>query len=103
VKKAMMMNSKDNVATALENLEAGVVASVIFLSQEVIREVTTKQAIPFGHKVAMMVIKKGDKVIKYGEVIGTASQNIELGEYVHIHNVKSNRMQMPEVWYRKEE
>lgn len=103
VKRALMMNSKDNVATALENLEVGARTMVIFPSQEVFKEVTTKQAIPFGHKLAVRLINKGDKVIKYGEVIGNASQDIGLGEYVHIHNVKSNRMQMPEVWYREEE
>lgn len=104
MKRAIMMNPKDNVATALENLEAGVSASVILPSQEVFKEVTIRQrAIPFGHKLAIMAISKGDKVIKYGEVIGNASQDIEPGEYVHIHNVKSNRMQMPEVWYREEE
>lgn len=104
MKRAIMMNAKDNVATALENLEAGVSTSVILPSQEPFKEVTTKQrAIPFGHKLAVMALSKGDKVIKYGEVIGNASQDIEPGEYVHIHNVKSNRMQMPEVWYREEE
>ena len=104
MKRAIMMNAKDNVATALENLEAVAPTSVILPSQEPFKEVTTKQrAIPFGHKLAVMAISKGDKVIKYGEVIGNASQDIEPGEYVHIHNVKSNRMQMPEVWYREEE
>jgi altronate dehydratase small subunit len=104
VKRAIMMNSKDNVATALENLEAGVATSVILPSQKLFKEVTTKQrAIPFGHKFAVVAIGKGDKVIKYGEVIGNASHDIEPGDYVHIHNVKSNRMQLPEVWYREEE
>lgn len=98
-----MMNSKDNVATALENLNAGALTSVILPSQEALKEVTPTQAIPFGHKLAVKLINKGDKVIKYGEVIGNASQDINLGDYVHIHNVKSNRMQMPEVWYREED
>ena len=103
MKRAIMMNSRDNVATALENLDAGALTSVILPSQEVLREVPTMQAIPFGHKLAIIGIEKGDKVIKYGEVIGNASQDIELGGYVHVHNVKSNRMQMPEIWYGEEE
>jgi altronate dehydratase small subunit len=98
-----MMNSKDNVATALENLEGGTSTMVILPSQKVFQEVIPKQAIAFGHKLAVKPINKGDKIIKYGEVIGNASQDIGLGEYVHIHNVKSNRMQMPEVWYREED
>ena len=97
-----MMNAKDNIATALENLGSGDLTSVILPSQEVFKEVTTRQPIPVGHKIALGGINKGDKVTKYGESIGTASQDIELGEYVHIHNVRSDRMQMPEVWYREE-
>jgi altronate dehydratase small subunit len=103
VKRALMMNSEDNVATALENLDGGAPTMVILPSQEVFKEVITKKAIPFGHKFAVKFINKGDQVIKYGEVIGSASQDIILGDHVHIHNVKSNRMQMPEVWYREEE
>jgi len=103
MKRAIMMNSRDNVATALESLDAGAITSVILPSQEVLKEVPTMQAIPFGHKLAIIAIKKGDNVMKYGEIIGKASQNIGLGDYVHVHNVKSNRMQMPEIWYREEE
>jgi len=102
MKKALMMNEKDNVATALEDLDKRTITSVLLPSQDLLKEVTTMQAIPFGHKLAIIGIKKGDKVIKYGEVIGNASQDIELGDYVHVHNVKSNRMQMPEIWYREE-
>jgi len=103
MKRAITMNPDDNVATALENLDAKAPTSIILPSQEVVKEVTSKQAIPFGHKLAIADIKKGGSVIKYGEVIGNASQDIRIGEYVHTHNVKSNRMQMPEVWYREEE
>jgi altronate dehydratase small subunit len=99
MKRAIMMNSEDNVATALENLDEGAPTSVALPSQEVVKEVTATQAIQFGHKLAIMAIKKGDNVIKYGGVIGNASQNIEPGEYVHVHNVKSNRLQMPKIWY----
>jgi hypothetical protein len=43
--------------------------------------------IPRGHKIAVREISEGDKVLKYGEVIGEASQNIGLGNHVHVHNV----------------
>ena len=102
MKRALMMNVKDNVATALENLDTGTVTRVILPSQEVLKEVAPNQAVPFGHKLAIIGIKKGDQVIKYGEVIGNASQDIEVGDHVHVHNVKSNRMQMPDIWYREE-
>jgi altronate dehydratase small subunit len=103
VTRAMMMNAKDNVATALERLEGGVPTTVILPSQEVFREVTPEKSIPTGHKLAVKEIRKGDHVVKYGQVIGTATQDIGLGDHVHVHNVMSNRMQMPEVWYREED
>jgi altronate dehydratase small subunit len=103
VTRAMTMNAKDNVATALERLEGGVPTTVILPSQEVFREVTPEKSIPTGHKLAVKEIRKGDHVVKYGQVIGTATQDIGLGDHVHVHNVMSNRMQMPEVWYREED
>jgi len=101
VKRVFMMNAKDNVATALENLEAGDLTCVTLPSQEVYKEVRVKQTLPMGHKIALEDIRKGEKIVKYGVPIGTASRGIGLGEYVHIHNVRSDRMQMPEVWYRE--
>jgi len=75
---------------------------VILPSQEVFKELAPVKAIPSGHKLAVKQIRKGDQVLKYGQVIGNASQDIMPGDHVHIHNVMSNRMQMPEVWYREE-
>ena len=45
--------------------------------------------IPAGHKIAIKDVKKGDKIIKYGEVIGVAKDDIKEGDWVHVHNVKS--------------
>jgi altronate dehydratase small subunit len=103
VKRAMMMNVEDNVATALEKLKGGVPAMVILTSQEVFKELTPLKDIPFGHKLAVKQIRKDDQVLKYGQVIGNATKDIRPGDHVHVHNVMSNRMQMPEVWYREED
>lgn len=101
MKRAIKMTKTDSVATALETLEENDTASVVLPSQEVIEQVTIRQTVPFGHKLAVKSMAKGDGVIKYGETIGQASTDIEPGEYVHIHNVTSNRMQLPEIWYRE--
>ena len=45
--------------------------------------------IPAGHKIAIKDVKKGEKVIKYGEIIGVAKEDIKTGDWVHVHNVKS--------------
>ena len=43
-----------------------------------------------GHKYALVNIKKGENVIKYGSPIGHATVDISVGEHVHTHNVKTN-------------
>ena len=88
MKRAMRINPDDNTATALNDIEAGETISLVSKSGPV-GEMTAKQAIPFGHKLAVIDIKKGEKILKYGEVIGLATQNISKGDYVHTHNVVS--------------
>ena len=46
--------------------------------------------IPAGHKYALCDIEKGTFVIKYGQIIGRATENIKKGEWVHSHNLKSH-------------
>ena len=55
--------------------------------------------IPAGHKIALRDISRGEKIIKYGEVIGVAKEDIKKGEWVHVHNVKSNLDQDVEYSY----
>jgi len=45
--------------------------------------------IPKNHKVALVEISKGDRVIKYGEVIGIATEQVEQGGWIHTHNLRS--------------
>ena len=46
--------------------------------------------IPSGHKLSRRAITAGEKIIKYGAPIGSATANIGLGAHVHVHNVKSD-------------
>lgn len=46
--------------------------------------------IPTGHKIALKDIKKGEFVIKYGQIIGRATEDIKKGDWVHSHNLKSH-------------
>lgn len=46
--------------------------------------------IPAGHKFALVPIAKGEFVIKYGEIIGRATQDIQPGDWVHTHNLRSH-------------
>lgn len=85
MKPALVISDADNVATALENLEAG---ATIDLGGVL---VTVRQSIPRGHKVARVAIAVGSAVVKYGSPIGRATADIAPGEHVHAHNVASER------------
>ena len=82
---ALVMHGADVVATAIADLEPGTVLSYDG------REVTVSETVRFGHKLALESMRPGDPVIKYGEVIGTSTASIDVGEWVHTHNVRSNR------------
>ena len=77
---------KDNVATARVELDAGVV-----LSREGREDITVREGIPFGHKLALERIAKNEPVFKYGQRIGVAIQDIAEGELVHVHNLAGER------------
>ena len=46
--------------------------------------------IPRGHKVAVRPIAPGEKVLKYGAPIGSATAPIAPGDHVHTHNLASD-------------
>jgi altronate dehydratase small subunit len=85
----MIVNEKDNVATALSDLAVG--DQVTLMGTGDTGVIATSQPVPFGHKIALVEIEKGKDIVKYGEVIGRATQRITSGNHVHIHNVESLR------------
>lgn len=46
--------------------------------------------VPLGHKLARRDIAAGEKILKYGAPIGSATAAIPAGAHVHVHNVKSD-------------
>ncbi len=88
-RKAIVLNSKDNVATALTDLSAG--DSVELEVDKNPLSVKLANPVQFGHKFSLIDIKAGSPILKYGEVIGEASKDIKAGEHVHVHNVASTR------------
>jgi altronate dehydratase len=93
-KKAIKLDRLDNVATVMEDVKKG--DKITIKGQKPERYVICYSAIPRGHKIALMSIRKGDNIIKYGEVIGIAISNIIRGEHVHIHNLDSIRGKIKE-------
>ena len=86
---ALVPNKEDNVATALRQLESGDVIGVE--TEDSVVNIVLLQSIPFGHKLALRDIDRGERIIKYGETIGQATVKINRGEHVHIHNVEGLR------------
>ena len=89
MKQIVVLNDADNVATSLVALAAQSRIEVEIGGG--CRTITVLDAIPFGHKLAIRRLAPGDEVVKYGEVIGRASEAIEPGRWVHVHNVESVR------------
>jgi len=87
--KAIAMDPRDNVATLLADVETGEAVTVTSTSGKVTGDLKAKHHIPFGHKIALVKIRRGEKVLKYGEVIGETIVPIEQGEHIHVHNLKS--------------
>ncbi|MBE3072367.1 MAG: UxaA family hydrolase [Acidobacteria bacterium] len=48
-------------------------------------------AAPFGHKIALVALARGETIIEYGMEIGQATAAIRKGCHVHVHNVTSKR------------
>lgn len=79
------VNEKDNLVTCLRPLKKGETVSLEG------KEYTVNADIPIFHKMATLNIPKGEACYKYGEVIGTAITDIQIGDYVHVHNIESTR------------
>ena len=79
--QAIRLSPSDNVAVAIGLIKAG---TELVISG---KKITIQQPIKMGHKLALADIKHGESVIKYGQVIGFASQPIAMGSHVHTHNL----------------
>lgn len=85
---ALIANEADSVVTLTKALKKGEAAVYEVCGR--IAEVPALEDIPEYHKIAAADIKKGDGVIKYGEIIGYAKGSIRAGEHVHTHNLSSD-------------
>lgn len=96
MKRFIKIHPQDNVAVALQNLAK----NTPLVAGE--RQILLKDDIARGHKFALRTIAKGRNVIKYGYPIGHALQDIDVGEHIHTHNVKTNLKDVDDYEYRPE-
>ncbi len=74
--RTLRLNARDNIIVAVDAVEPGVTA----------QGVTASARIPRGHKMATEPIAKGQPILKFGQIIGFASEAIAPGAHVHTHN-----------------
>jgi len=86
---AIVLDPKDNVGVALRRLEKGTQLSLAV--GETAYSVRLTEPISYQHKFALCTLSRGGNVIKYGECIGVAPQDIEAGEHVHVQNMTGLR------------
>jgi len=85
--RCFQIHAADNVATLLEDGDAGAIANVVGPKPI---EIALAAAIARGHKVALRDIAEDEAVIKYGVRIGHATKAIQRGGWVHLHNLASD-------------
>lgn len=73
----------DNIGVVLEPIQKGGVLA----GKDGIR-ISALADIPVNHKAALADIAAGHAVIKYGEAIGLAGEDIKAGNWVHTHNIR---------------
>ncbi len=86
---AIMIKEQDNVATALRDIEPNEEITVGMGDEA--KPFVVRESISYGHKFSVKDIASGEKILKYGEVIGQATQDIREGTHAHIHNIESLR------------
>lgn len=92
MKKGILLHeSSDDVGVAVMDLSRGEEIAVVTLEGMDVKKITLVTDVPLGHKVAMNNLMPDQHVIEYGRAIGYAVAPVQMGEHVHIHNIKSLR------------
>lgn len=94
--KAILLNSKDNVATVLKSMNVGEELHIYDTDNKLIDKLNVTENIPYGNKLAIKDMGENEDIIKYGEKIGLTTRNIKKYDLVHVHNIKSYNIDIPE-------
>ena len=80
----IVLSAADNVGVAIKNIARGSHVT------EGDTGLIARDDVPIGHKIALGAIAPGEKIVKFGVPVGSATQAIAAGAHVHMHNVKSD-------------
>ncbi len=78
---SIYLHPDDNIAVASRSIPQGEAVQAGPVT------VIAREVIDLGHKIATRLIKKGEPVRKFGQIIGFASCDIQPGQWVHVQNV----------------
>lgn len=83
----------DSVGVATRDLARGQQAVGRYVDEKEGEDITIDMTedVPLGHKISLVPISKAQEVIEYGVAIGAATDDIEVGKHVHVHNLKGQR------------
>lgn len=84
--RAFQIHPQDNVATLLDEAMPGDVE----ILGAAPREMSLREKVERGHKMALCHIAANAAVIKFGLRIGHATQPVAAGTWVHLHNLASD-------------
>ncbi len=74
--RTLRLNARDNLVVAVDAIEVGAA----------VENVLATARVPRGHKMATGKIAKGEPVLKFGQIIGFAGEEILPGAHIHTHN-----------------
>lgn len=89
--KFLIHNKGDHVGVATSPIKKGEKVIGVNMNDNSEVEVISKGDIPLGHKISLVNIKENQPVLKYGIQIGLTTQEWQIGDYVHTHNIKTAR------------
>ena len=88
----LVHSPSDNVGVVVvEDLKAGTRMHGVVTENDSTTSVTSKHDIPIGHKIALINLKDGDTIIKYGVDIGVMTADAKKGDHLHVHNLKTKK------------
>lgn len=82
--RALLLAPEDNCLIACGEIASG---AAVHYEGGVLQAL---EAIALGHKIARRALRAGDKVLRCGAVIGSATRDVAAGEHLHTHNLKSD-------------
>lgn len=80
----LLLHPEDNVVVCRRDVHAG---EKLVIDGDV---VVAREDVALGHKIARGAIRRGAQVVKYGMSIGSSTCEIRPGDWVHLHNMKSD-------------